>query len=104
MKTFKSERAAKVAYTKAENAWKAKRDEGSEARDQIREGLREQGQMLSEEYDRLEATRIRCEGEARTLFEEMRAIYDQATSQGFYVKSWHFGCNPTRDLIAANID
>ena len=104
MKTFKSERAAKTAYTKAENAWEAKRSEGWAARDTIRETMRTIGSMPSAEYEALEATRIRCEGEAKVLFEEMRAVYDQATAQGFYVKSWHFGCNPTRDLIAANID
>ena len=32
------------------------------------------------------------------------AVYNQAQAQGLFVKSWHFGVNPTRDLIAANMD
>lgn len=103
-KTFKSERAAKTAYTKAENAYDAKRNEGFGARDSYRQTLREHGSIDSAVYESLTATEERCAKEAEGLFEEMREIYDAATAQGFYVKSWHFGHNPTRDLIAANMD
>lgn len=101
---FKSERAAKSAYTKAERAWMAKGNEGATARDTIRETMRTVGSMDSAEYEALKATETRCEEEARVMFAAMEAIYVQATAQGFYVKSWHFGHNPTRDLIAANMD
>jgi hypothetical protein len=104
MNPFKSERAAKVAYTKAEKAWEAKRSEGWRARDTIRETMRTVGRMDSDEYNTLKATYERCEEEAKTLFASMRAVYEQATKQKFYVRSWHFGANPTRDLIAANMD
>lgn len=104
MKTFKSERAAKMAYTKAENAWKAKRDEASAAKWKVRDTMREQGSMDSAEYDRLTALEKSCEEEAKALFDVMRAVYEQATAQKFFVSAWHFGTNPTRDLIAANMD
>lgn len=104
MKAFKSERAAKMAYTKALAAFDAKEDEGRKSRDTYRETMRIVGSMPSAEYEALRATEVRCEAEAKTLFEAMRAIYDQAKSQGFFIRSWHFGTNPTRDLIAANMD
>lgn len=101
---FKSDRAAKMAYTKAENAWTAKRNEGLTARDTYRETFRQCGSMDSVQYEALKATEERCEKEADALFESMRAIYDRAKAQGIFVRSWHFGTNPTRDLITANID
>ena len=104
MKTFKSERAAKMAYTKALTAFDAKEDEGRKARDTYRETMRLVGSMPTEEYEALRAIEVRCEAEAKGLFEVMRAVYHQATEQGFYIRSWHFGTNPTRDLIAANMD
>lgn len=103
-KPFKSPRAAKTAYTKAENAWKAKRTEGFVARDTYREILREEGSIDTAQYESLKATEERCEAEASALFEVMRAIYTQAEKQSFYLNPWHFGHCPTRDLIAANID
>lgn len=102
--TFKSERAAKMAYTKAENAWEAKRSEGFTARDTYREAFRTVGSMDSAEYEALKATEALCEVEAKALFEKMHEIYNAAKAQKFYVRSWHFGVNPTRDLIAANMD
>lgn len=101
---FKSDRAAKVAYTKAEKAWQAKKSEGFEARDTYRETFRREGSMDSAQYAALLATEKRCEREAITLFEVMRAIYKQGTAQGFHLPTWHFGHNPTRDLIAMNMD
>jgi hypothetical protein len=104
LKQFKSERAAKQAYTRAENAWEAKRTEGFQALNTIRETMRRVMSMDTAEYESLTATHERCEKEALVLFEVMRAVYDAAKGQGFWIKSWHFGHNPTRDLIAANID
>lgn len=103
-KPFKSARAAKIAYTKAEKAWDAKRSEGWTARDTIREKMRQDGSMPSAEYDALKATEDRCAAEAEALFETMRLIYNKATAEGHWIKSWHFGHNPTRDLIANNMD
>ena len=105
MKAFKSERAAKMAYTKAENAWKSKQSEGWTARDTIRETMRRDGRMPSVEYDALKATEDRCDVEAKALFEKMREIFHQAESQWKHsMSTWYFGENTTRDLIRANID
>ncbi len=101
---FKSARAAKMAYTKADNARKAKQNEGFTARDTYREEFRTKGSMDTAQYEALKATEERCEVEAAVLFETMRTIYTVATSQGFHLPTWHFGHNPTRDLIAANMD
>lgn len=103
MKTFKTNRAAKMAYTKAENRWEAKRAEGFAARDAAREMMRSNSFILAD-LRTIEATQLRCEKEAEALFEEARSVYEQAKAQNFWVKSYHFGHNPTRDLIAQNID
>lgn len=105
---FKSERAAKVAFTKAENAWKAMRDASTMARDTYRQAFREHGSMDSAEYERLLAVEEAAKVEADALFEVMRSIYERAQAQGIrylgWSANWHFGNSPTRDLIAANID
>lgn len=94
-KQFKSERAAKMAYTKAEKAWEAAR--GATAR-QTHEfnpgGWNEERFAVIRELRAKEVP----------LFEAMRAIYEQATAQKFYIRTWHFGVNPTRDLVSANMD
>lgn len=104
MATFKSNRAAKMAYTKAIKAWDAKRSEGIAARDTYRETFRIHGSIDSAVYEALLATEQRCEKEAAELFEAARAVYNQATSQGVFLDTWHFGQNARRDLIAANMD
>lgn len=104
MNPFKSDRAAKMAYTRALKAWKAKRSEGMTARDTYREEFRLHGSMDSATYEALLATEKRCEVEAVELFEAARAVYTQATSQGVFLDTWHFGDHARRDLIAANID
>ena len=105
---FKSDRAAKMAFTKAENAWKAKRDESTSATWTIRDTMREHGSMDSAEYERLEKIAESAKVEADALFEVMRAIYEQAKAQGIAWlgsgANWHFGNNPTRALIATNMD
>ena len=108
MQAFKSERAAKMAFTKTENAWKAKQSEGWTARDTIRETMRRDNRMPSAEYEALKAIEDRCKIEAKALFETMREIYEAAKAQGFQLYSfgarWNFGEHTTRDLIRANID
>jgi len=101
---FKSDRAAKMAYTRAIKVWKAKRSEGMTARYTYREEFRLHGSMDSAAYEALLATEQRCEKEAADLFEAARAVYTQATSQGYFLDTWHFGDNAKRDLIAANMD
>lgn len=104
---FKSERAAKTAFTKIENAWKAKRDESTSATWTIRDTMREHGSMAADEMERLERIAASAKAEADALFEQMAAIYNQARAQGFWLGSsaeWHFGNSPTRALIAANMD
>lgn len=46
----------------------------------------------------------KLKADAKPYFDAMEAIYNQAKAQGFWIRSWHFGTNPTRDLIAANMD
>ena len=105
---FKSDRAARAAFTRAENVWDAKRSEGWAARDTYRAHFREHSSMDSAEYERLLGVEKTCEAEAAVLFEVMRGIYTRATAQGIgWISSsanWHFGHCPTRDLIAANMD
>lgn len=102
--TYKSDRAAKMAYTRAENAWKAKQSESWEARDLIRETMRTDGRMDCDAYNTLKATEVRCETETEALREVAREVYESARAQGFNVRSYHFSENVTRDLIAANMD
>lgn len=88
MKPFKSERAAKMAYTKAENAWReALNMETSLIWERRRKMEDNGGSMASEEYQdyerRIEAAKVAHP----PMFEKMRAIYDQAKAQGFFVKS-----------------
>lgn len=99
IKPFKSERAAKMAMTKAERAYvdargKANGHYGRCVTDPNNtkpwEEIREEEHALIAEADR--------------LYDIAKATYDMARSQNFWVKSWHFGCNPTRDLIRANMD
>lgn len=94
-KKFKSERAAKVAYKKAENAAKeADRATSVHVQEARRTG-----------YGDEETTDIRrLESAAQRLWDEAHAIYKSAREQGFFVYSYHFGYNATRDLIRANID
>lgn len=133
---FKSERAAKMAYTRAEKHFDAARAHANAVRHTSADVT---FQPTEEELVRLAALRAEFEalgaaGEpARyesgafrahcTLMSEiaerplraaeraqeeafavMRGVWERAQGQGFYIRSWHFGCNPTRDLIAANMD
>ena len=52
--------------------------------------------------------RDRPEREARAVedaaWDAMKAIYDAAKAQGIFIRSYELNYNPTRELIAANID
>jgi len=92
---FKSERAAKVAMTKAEKAYE---DALRAANCAYRDAMNTDG------VDPFEAQRAANE-KRDAAADHGRAVYAQATAQGFYVRSWYFSdSNPTRDLIAANMD
>lgn len=105
MKTFKSERAARAAYTKAENDWKKVRELATDLTWERRRKMQEQGgSMDSEEYREYDRRIAQAEEETRVRYAAAKAVYAAATAQGIFVKSYHFGHNPTRDLIAQNID
>lgn len=94
MKTFKSQRAAQMAMTKAEKAYEAAASKTHSAyRDAMEAG----------NVDPLEAS-IAASKARDEAYAFGAAVYDQAKAQGFWVRCWHFGSNPTRDLIAANMD
>lgn len=92
---FKSDRAAKQAMTRAEKAYV---DARCVANCAYREAMENPAIESPLEYQ------AEKQAEADRAWEYAQAVYNQARSQGFWVKSWHFGPNPTRDLIAANMD
>ena len=96
VKSFKSERAAKVAMTKAEKAYETARDAVNAVSWAYRDGGMTWDDFLAKEKA--------AEKVKDVAWAYAQAVYDQARSQGFWVRSWHFGVNPTRDLIAANMD
>ena len=95
VKPFKSARAAKLAMTKAENAYKAALAAFGNKFREI--SSRPDHDAWSKEYEA-----------AKSVLEDARlmgnAVYAQAQAQRFYVKTWYFGSNPTRDLIRDNMD
>lgn len=134
-KPFKSERAARIAFGKAERAWKA----AQSARIAVQHAQRDAETSVpptADETARLDALeaeykaipaparyesaawnahldlwseiRDRPEREARAVedarYDEMRAIYNAAKAQGFFIASYELNYNPTRDLILANVD
>lgn len=102
---FKSAIAAKQAYTRAENAWEAVRGLANDLTWERRRKLQDSGGSMDcaeyEAYDRRIA-QTQMEAEAKRV--ACKAVYDTATAQGHFVKSYHFGHNPTRDLVLQNID
>lgn len=94
VKPFKSNLAAKQAMTKAEKAYV---DARCAANCAYRDAMEMEGVNPSEYHQQKQA-------ECDAAWDYAQAVYDQAKAQGFWVKSWHFGSNPTRDLIAANMD
>lgn len=83
---FISKRAAQIAMTKAEKAYKS-------AISAFYDSLR-RGDGL---YDKLQA-------DIETARLHGVEVYDSARAQGFYVQSYHFGYNATRELISDNVD
>lgn len=92
---FKSERAAKIAMTKAEKSYTAAL---------CAAGCAYSDAMQMDGVDPM--TYSKEKGALRdAAADHGRAVYAQAKAQGFYVRSWYFSdCNPTRDLIANNCD
>lgn len=99
---FKSERAAKMAYTKAERAWYQARDAANGARWRLRHN--EDNSPRDGWTDEEEAAVVALEAEEACLADAAHETYKAVIAQGFWVHSYHFGHNPTRDLIRANID
>jgi hypothetical protein len=92
---FKSDRAAKMAMTKAERAYvEAKHAAVCAYGDAMA------NPELGSPLDYHEKKRV----EADLAWEKAHEVYQAARAQGFWVKSWHFGSNPTRDLILNNMD
>lgn len=94
MQTFKSRRAAQIHMTKAERAYVEANVRANCAYHTAIEAGHESPLTYCDE--------MRAESDA--AFDRASAIYQAATQQGFWVRSWHFGVNPTRDLIHANMD
>lgn len=131
--TFKSDRAAKMAVTKATNAYEAARDAriGAEwaqrdggsveptadeaarldvlraAKDAAR-GTDGEGEAIDAFYALWDAIRNAPVNAAKSVedaaWDTMRATYDAAKAQGFWTRCYHLNYNPTRDLIAMNMD
>lgn len=91
---FKSQRAAQMAMNKAEKAYtNACRAANVAYRD-----------AMASDADPMAAhdAAVKARSEA---WDHGAAVYSAAKAQGHFVFSWHFSdSNPTRDLIAANID
>ena len=92
---FKSRRAAQMAMTKAEKAYVAARQVAACA---YQEG------MANPNCDDPLAYHDEMKLVADAAWKKGHEVYTAAVEQGWYLKSWHFGSNPTRDLIAMNID
>lgn len=92
---FKSERAAKLAFTKAEKAYVATLD----AYNAANHAGREKGFN-----DEIFAAIRKAEDAKKAAYDAAEGVYKKVRAEGYFVKSWYFGTNPTRDLIAANMD
>ena len=95
-KKFVSARAARLAFGKAERAYEAARKARiNEHHERVANGV---PARLAEEMAPFE----KVENDLRL---KAQAIYDVATAQGFFIKSYTFSRhNTTRDLVAVNID
>lgn len=93
--TFKSDRAARIAYGKAERAWETARSAKNSARYEcIKDGVPEDFAEQMAPHEAAEAA----------AYDKMVAVYEAAKAQGIWISSYHLGHNPTRDLIAMNMD
>lgn len=94
-KTYKSQRAAQMAYNKADRlAQDAKSAVVAKNVEFRQDGWNQERFAI---VAALEAFEQKC-------WDEAFAIYSSARKQGFYVKSRKFDYNSTRELIAANMD
>lgn len=92
--TFKSRRAAQIHMTKAERAY---------VEAMVRANCAYHTAIEAGHEDPL-AYHDAMQDERSAAWQRANAIYQAASEQGFWVRSWHFGSNPTRDLIHANMD
>ena len=95
IKPFKSDRAARIAFGKAERAWESARS----ARINTEHGTRSGGVPVN--FDEIMRPLRKAEDDT---YRVMVAIYEQAKKQNIYIRSYELGVNPTRDLIRQNID
>ncbi len=96
MTTFKSERAAKMANTKATRVYEAAKSLAN-----VRQAWDAEREIwMPLEWGLLEERRAL----ATKAFEHMAELYGAAKAQGYFVSNWYLGHNPTRDLVAMNID
>ncbi len=92
---FKSNRSAQIAMTKAENAY-------NEARN-IVNTKRHEGRDRAD-WETFNAELLVCEDNEQIARCYAFAVYTAARAQEFYVRSYAFNYNATRELIAMNID
>ena len=91
---FKSQRSAQMAMTKAERAYT----------DACRKANVAYRDAMASDADPMVAHDAAVKARAEA-WDRGSSVYAAAKSQGHWVRSWHFSdSNPTRDLIAANID
>lgn len=93
VKTYKSQRAAKLAATKAENAYELA----------IRNRCTDEWRSPAV-WDNDNALYNRVNDYISKAFDNLAATIAAVKEQGFYASSWYVGTNATRDLIAANMD
>lgn len=93
VKAYTSKRAAKIAVTKAENAYELA----------VRNRCTDEWHS-PRRWDDDNALSKRVNEYADQAYANLAATVAAATEQGFVVHSWHVGPNATRDLIAANMD
>ncbi len=94
--TFKSDRAARIAFGKAERAWEETREPARFAGDEARKAGKsyEEAQEILEKAQRIE----------RAAYAKAAGIYNAAREQGIWIRSYEFNYSATKELIAMNID
>ena len=92
---FKSVRAAQIAMTKAERAM----DAASQA-----QRVKEDARRDCADWETHAAELVLVEDAAHIARAYAFALYMAARAQEFYVKSWAFNYNPSRELAQNNVD
>lgn len=104
---FKSDRAARQAFTKAEKAYKAARSERSKFEDQNDTRVCVEDSDVGEWADEARATLAKY-AELKKAEDDANdaaiAIYSAAQEQGIFIDSYRLGYSGTKDLISANAD